>query len=203
MIALIDYGMGNLHSVYNALQKIDCPCVITSDIQVIRSCSGIILPGVGAFKDCMQNLASKNLITCLQEEVAKQKPLLGICLGMQVLFETGYEGECTKGLGFLQGDIVRMQDLSVKIPHIGWNALEVVVEDVLVGKQKHPDFVYFVHSYFAQNYDYKDVVAYSKYGTLKIVAYVHKGNVMGMQYHPEKSGAIGLAMLNKFKEMCV
>ena len=124
MIAIIDYGMGNLKSVYNALVKIGCECKITADKDEIRKADKLILPGVGAFKDCMDNLRKADLVDLIREEAASGKPLLGICLGMQVLFEKGYEGEETEGLGLLKGNVTLMVDPYVKIPHIGWNNLE-------------------------------------------------------------------------------
>lgn len=201
MIALIDYGMGNLHSVYNALKSIDCDCIITSDIHTIKQCKGIILPGVGAFKDCMNNLNELNIIPTLLEEVSKGKPLLGICLGMQVLFERGYEIEECNGLGILKGEVTFLDDTSLKIPHMGWNKLIQVKEDnVLTNKDV---YAYYVHSYRVINYEDEDLVAYSMYGNFKIPGYIRKNNILGMQYHPEKSGKDGLCMLEKFKEMCL
>lgn len=198
MIAIIDYGMGNLNSVYHALTYIGCECVITDDKELIRKCNGILLPGVGSFKDCMDNLAKHNLIDFLIDEANSGKPFLGICLGMQVLFEKGYEVEERNGLGLLKGEIVKMVDDKVKIPHIGWNLLEG--NHALINDIDNP-FVYYVHSYYAQNYDEKDIVAISSYGSLKIPGFVKKDNVMGTQFHPEKSGEVGLAILRKFKEM--
>lgn len=203
MIVIIDYGMGNLKSVYNALIKIGCECKISSDIEDIRKADGLILPGVGAFKDCMDNLKKANLIEVIKEEAAKGKPLLGICLGMQVLFEKGYEGEGADGLGILKGEIVKMLDNNVKIPHIGWNNLEKNREDELLEGLKEDAFVYYVHSYYAQGYDDVDLVGYSEYGTMKIPGLVRKNNVMGAQFHPEKSGEIGLGILRNFKELIV
>lgn len=202
MIAIIDYGMGNLHSVKNALMKIDCECIITNKKEEIQQADGIILPGVGAFYDCMKNLKAADVIDVMKEEVAKGKPLLGICLGMQVLFETGYEVEKCEGLGFLKGFVTLMEDDSVKIPHIGWNKLEMNQEDILIKPSLKDKYVYFVHSYYAQGYDENDLIAYAEYGNLKIPAYVRKANVMGMQYHPEKSGEDGLQMLEQFKQLC-
>ena len=201
MIVIIDYGMGNLKSVYNALIKIGCECKISSDIEELRKADGLILPGVGAFKDCMDNLKNANLIEVIREEAAKGKPLLGICLGMQVLFQKGYEGEGGEGLGILKGEIVKMVDPNVKIPHIGWNNLEKNREDELLEGLKEDAFVYYVHSYYAQGYDDADLVGYSRYGTLKIPGLVRKNNVMGAQFHPEKSGEIGLKILKNFKEL--
>jgi glutamine amidotransferase len=201
MVVIIDYGMGNLKSVYNALIKIGCGCKISSDIEELRKADGLILPGVGAFQDCMDNLKKSNLIEVVKEEAAKGKPLLGICLGMQVLFQKGYEGSETEGLGILKGDIVKMVDPNVKIPHIGWNNIEKNREDELLKGLKEDAFVYYVHSYYAQGYDDDDLVGYSRYGILKIPGVVRRNNVMGAQFHPEKSGEIGLEILKNFKEM--
>lgn len=201
MIVIIDYGMGNLKSVYNALKKIECECIISSDINEIRNAKALILPGVGAFPDCMDNLQKANLIDVIKEEVAKGKPLLGICLGMQVLFEKGFEGEEREGLGLLQGEIRKMVDPAVKIPHIGWNNLEKNREDELLKGIEANSFVYYVHSYCVQNYQNEDLVAYSNYGIIKVPGLFRKGNVMGAQFHPEKSGEIGLSILKNFKEL--
>ena len=146
MVVIIDYGMGNLKSVYNAMKKIECECMISSNIEDIKNASGLILPGVGAFKDCMDNLEKANLIQVIREEAKNGKPLLGICLGMQVLFERGYEAEEREGLGLLKGEIRKMVDPNVKIPHIGWNNLEKNREDDLLNGLKDNAFVYYVHS---------------------------------------------------------
>ena len=201
MVVIIDYGMGNLKSVYNALNKIGCRCKVSSEVRDIRTASGLILPGVGAFKDCMDNLTKSNLDQILKEEVEKGKPLLGICLGMQVLFEKGYEGEERAGLGLLKGKIVRMEDPNVKIPHIGWNNLEKNREDELISISEKASFVYYVHSYYAQDYNDEDLVGFSYYGSLKIPGLVIRKNVMGAQFHPEKSGEAGLNILRNFKEL--
>lgn len=202
MIAIIDYGMGNLHSVYNALRKIHCDCMITADKEMLKKADGLILPGVGAFYDCMENLRRSDLIETIYAECAKGKALLGICLGMQVLFEKGYEVKTCNGLGLLKGSVVLMQDTSVKIPHIGWNRLEKNQEDVILDSLDHLPFVYFVHSYFVSGYEDEILIAYAEYGNLKIPAYVRQGNIMGMQFHPEKSGEDGLAILKQFKMIC-
>ena len=201
MVVIIDYGMGNLKSVYNALKKLECECKISSDIEEIRKADKLILPGVGAFKDCMDNLNKAGLPDVIREEVAKGKPLLGICLGMQVLFQKGFEGEECEGLGLLQGEVRLMEDPDVKIPHIGWNNLEKNRDDDLLNGLNDKPFVYYVHSYRATGYRDEDLVGFSTYGSLKIPGLVRKGNVIGAQFHPEKSGEIGLQILKNFKEM--
>lgn len=201
MVVIIDYGMGNLKSVYNALKKLECECKISSDIEEIRKADKLILPGVGAFKDCMDNLNKAGLPDVIREEAAKGKPLLGICLGMQVLFEKGFEGEECEGLGLLQGEVKLMEDPAVKIPHIGWNNLEKNRDDDLLRGLKDNAFVYYVHSYRATGYRDEDLIGFSTYGSLKIPGLVRKNNVIGAQFHPEKSGEIGLQILKNFKEL--
>ena len=201
MVVIIDYGMGNLKSVYNALKKLECECKISSDIEEIRKADKLILPGVGAFKDCMDNLNKAGLPNVIREEVAKGKPLLGICLGMQVLFQKGFEGEECEGLGLLQGEVRLMEDPDVKIPHIGWNNLEKNRDDDLLNGLNDKPFVYYVHSYRATGYRDEDLVGFSTYGSLKIPGLVRKENVIGAQFHPEKSGEIGLQILKNFKEL--
>lgn len=201
MIAIIDYGMGNLHSVENALKKLNCVCKITKDIEEIRNADKLILPGVGAFPDCMKNLQESGVLDTLKEEVlVNKKPLLGICLGMQALFEESEEGTITKGLGFLKGRIVKMVDPDVKIPHIGWNLLEQNQEYPLFQRLSRHPFVYYVHSYYAQGYEETDLLGYSCYGKLKIPGLVRHENILGAQFHPEKSAEDGLAILTYFKE---
>ena len=201
MIAIIDYGMGNLHSVENAFKYIKAECVITNDIETIKQADKLVLPGVGAFPDCMKHLHEMHLFEVIKEEVlVKQKPFLGICLGMQALFEDSYEMEYTKGFGFLKGSITKMEDPNVKIPHIGWNLLEKNQDCNVFDAMNEQPFVYYVHSYRATNYDPQDLLAYSQYGDLKIVGMVKKANIVGCQFHPEKSGSDGLAILKWFKE---
>lgn len=200
MIAIIDYGMGNLHSVKNALDHLGIENIITSDIHVIQSAEKLILPGVGAFYDCMENLRSKGLIEVILERVSAGVPLLGICLGMQVLFEDGYEVEHVKGLGLLKGSVTLMEDPNVKIPHIGWNALNFNHRTSLQKYLSKTPFVYFVHSYRATQLDDANLIAYANYGSLRIPALVQKGNVVGAQFHPEKSAEDGLTILKWFEE---
>ena len=204
MIVIIDYGMGNLSSVKNALDFLGLESKISSDIEEIRNASGLILPGVGAFPDAMDTIERLSLDKIIREEVAKNKPLLGICLGMQLLFENGFEGLERKGLGLLKGSIVKMKDdkkNNIKIPHIGWNNLIYSKKDELFNSIEEGKFVYYVHSYFVQDYNDEDLVAYSEYGVNKIPGVVRCKNVMGAQFHPEKSGTVGLDILKNFGEL--
>lgn len=204
MIVIIDYGMGNLSSVKNALNFLELENKISSDEEEIRNANGLILPGVGAFPDAMETIERLSLDKIIKEEVANNKPLLGICLGMQLLFENGFEGLERKGLGLLKGSIVKMKndkENNIKIPHIGWNNLIYNKKDELFNSIEEGKFVYYVHSYFAQGYDDDDLVAYSEYGENKIPGVVRCKNVMGAQFHPEKSGTVGLAILKNFGEL--
>ncbi len=204
MIVIIDYGMGNLKSVKNALDFLGLESKISSDIKDIQNADALILPGVGAFPDAMDTIEKLSLDKIIKEEVSKNKPLLGICLGMQLLFEKGFEGIERNGLGLLKGNIVRMDDdkeNNIKIPHIGWNDLIYNKEDELFNAIEEGKFVYYVHSYFVQSYNDDDLVAYSEYGDNKIPGVVRCNNVMGAQFHPEKSGTVGLAILKNFGEL--
>lgn len=201
MIVIIDYGMGNLHSVENALKKLEVPCKVSSDPQDLIAADKLILPGVGAFPDCMKNLAASGVLETLKDEVMnKKKPLLGICLGMQALFEESEENQMTKGLGFLKGRITLMKDDSVKIPHIGWNLLEQQQPHEIFDRLSKEPFVYYVHSYAASDYEKSDLIASSGYGSLCIPGLVGHGTVLGAQFHPEKSASDGLAILRYFVE---
>ena len=211
MIVIIDYGMGNLKSVYNALKKLDIPCMISSNIEDINNALALILPGVGAFPDAMDNLNKYNLVSVIRKKVSEGCPLLGICLGMQMLFEKGYEGAEKEGLGFIKGTVKLMEPVEtmetietvkkVKVPHIGWNRLEIVQDNPLLNNLKEESFVYYVHSYCATGVSEEDLVAYSEYGGMHLTGLVSKGNVMGAQFHPEKSGEVGLEILRNFWEM--
>lgn len=202
MIVIIDYGMGNLKSVYNALKKLDFSCKISGEIKEIRNADKLILPGVGAFKDAMDNLQKLGLIEVIKDKVNEGTPLLGICLGMQMLFDKGYEGEIRDGLGFIKGEIRLMEPKDhVKIPHIGWNNLEINKENILLSELEGDKFVYFVHSFMATNMNSENLVAHAEYGNMKIPALVSMENVYGAQFHPEKSGETGLNILKKFGEM--
>ncbi|MEG0615154.1 MAG: imidazole glycerol phosphate synthase subunit HisH [Oscillospiraceae bacterium] len=195
MIAIIDYGAGNIFSVKNALDFIGLPNILTSDKAEISKADGIILPGVGAFPNAMKMLNNSGLTDLIKEE-AKKKPFLGICLGMQMLFEKGYEFSETDGLGLIQGSVEKMKSNSLRIPHIGWNKLDIANDCPLLKNIGENEYVYFVHSYKA-NCDIKNVSAYCDYGS-KVPALVFKDNIFGAQFHPEKSGKTGLKILKNF-----
>ena len=199
MITIIDYGMGNLKSVYNALKKVNFDCQISSEVTDIEMADKLILPGVGAFKDAMDNLQNLDLILPIRKKVNDGCPLLGICLGMQMLFEEGYECELRKGLGFIGGKIKLMNSKeNLKIPHIGWNRLEFNRENKILNNINKESFFYYVHSFMATEMIDENLIAYSKYGDINIPGIVNKGNVYGMQFHPEKSGEVGLKILKNF-----
>ena len=199
MITIIDYGMGNLKSVYNALKKVNFDWQISREVTDIEMADKLILPGVGAFKDAMDNLQNLDLILPIRKKVNDGCPLLGICLGMQMLFEEGYECELRKGLGFIGGKIKLMNSKeNLKIPHIGWNRLEFNRENKILNNINKESFVYYVHSFMATEMIDENLIAYSKYGDINIPGIVNKGNVYGMQFHPEKSGEVGLKILKNF-----
>ncbi|MBQ8267852.1 MAG: imidazole glycerol phosphate synthase subunit HisH [Clostridia bacterium] len=202
MIAIVDYGVGNLFSLISSFKKIGADIVVTSDPEVIKAADRIILPGVGAFEDAAKKLRDSGLDEVIISETQKGKKLMGICLGMQMLFEKSYEYGEHKGLGLLKGSIVPMKDsipADLKIPHIGWNALHFTRESDLFKYISANDCVYFVHSYYATDCD-DSVIATSEYGK-ELTAAVQKGNIMGCQFHPEKSGEVGLNILRAFCEM--
>lgn len=198
MIAIIDYGAGNLFSVKNALDFLGFENKITSSEEDLKVADRLILPGVGAFPDAMRMLGESGLIGVIKEEV-KKKPLLGICLGMQMLFEKSYEFGETEGLGLIKGSVKLMIPKDLAIPHIGWNSLEFNKPCKLLENVKNGEYVYFVHSYAAECSS-NNVAAYCDYG-MKVPALVFEGNVYGAQFHPEKSGETGLNILRKFESL--
>lgn len=201
MIVIIDYGMGNLHSVQNALDKLGVENVISREPETILNADKLILPGVGAFADCMKNLEEYGLVDVIKKAVNEKKtPLLGICLGMQALFSSSMENGYTKGFGFLQGDIVLMEDTNVRIPHIGWNDLKKAQDHPIFSLISTQPYVYYVHSYYATNMNKMDLIGYSNYGSLIIPGLVGHANVLGCQFHPEKSAEDGLKILKYFVE---
>ena len=198
MIAIVDYGAGNIFSVKNAMDYLGLPAELTSKADDIRNADGIILPGVGAFPWAMNMLTKSGLVEVIKEEAVK-KPFLGICLGMQLIFSKGYEFEETDGLGLIDGQVRLMTPEGLSIPHIGWNKLEKNRECALLNGLGDDEYVYFVHSYAAECAD-EDVAAYCEYGK-RVTALVNRGNVYGAQFHPEKSGKTGLKILSNFAEL--
>ena len=196
MIAIVDYGVGNLFSLKCSLDAIGAEAVVTGDAAVLRNAGKIILPGVGAFEDAARKLQSTGLDTVIKEEAAAGKPILGICLGMQLLFEKSYEFGEHQGLGLIPGSVVPMAGFipaKLKIPHIGWNALRFQKSSPLFRFIREGDYVYFVHSYFAAHCN-EFVIADTEYGQY-LTAAVQNKNVFGCQFHPEKSGTVGLNIL--------
>ena len=202
MIAIIDYGIGNLFSVVSSFKYIGADAIVTSDPEKIKECDRILLPGVGAFEDAAKKLRETGLDKVIIKEAEAGKPILGICLGMQMLFEKSYEYGEHNGLGLLKGRVIGMQgviDEKLQIPHIGYNDLIFKKNHPLLKYINEGDFVYFVHSYYAVDCD-DSLVAYAEYDK-DITAIVAKDNVMGCQFHPEKSGEVGLNILRAFCEM--
>ena len=200
MIAIIDYDAGNIKSVENALLSQGIDNVVTSDPEVIRAADRVILPGVGAFGDAMNKLAERNLINVIRE-VAAEKPFLGICLGLQLLFDSSEEAPGVKGLSVLPGQIVRIPEGGGrKIPHIGWNDLHFPKESKLFKGIPEESYVYFVHSYYLQAGNVGDVAATTEYG-VTIHAAVEHDNLCACQFHPEKSGDVGMQILRNFAAM--
>lgn len=198
MIAIIDYDAGNLRSVEKALHSLGEEAVVTRERDVILNADKVILPGVGAFGDAMKNLHRFGLVEVIKEVVAKGTPFLGICLGLQLLFERSDESQGVEGLGILKGEILRIPESEgLKIPHMGWNSLDITPGAALFqGIGEHP-YVYFVHSYYLKAADESVVAATTEYST-HIHASVEKDNVYACQFHPEKSGRTGLAILKNF-----
>lgn len=195
MIGIIDYGAGNLFSLKNALDFLGLQNMITSDAEEIRRADQLILPGVGAFPDAMRMLERSGLTETIVEE-ADKKPLLGICLGMQLLFEYGHEFETVKGLGLIPGEVRRIEAPGLKIPHMGWSDVKIENECELSKGIMEGDRFYYVHSYKAVT-EKQHVSLYSEYGEC-IPGLVFRGRVFGTQFHPEKSGEIGLKLLQNF-----
>lgn len=202
MISIVDYGVGNLFSLKCSLAAIGEEVTVTGDPQALRRSGKLILPGVGAFQDAADKLRSTGLDAVIREEAARGKPILGICLGMQLLFEKSYEFGEHRGLGLIPGTVVPMAGFipeALKIPHIGWNALRLRKESPLFRYIQDGDFVYFVHSFFAAQCD-SYVIADTEYGQT-LTAAVQKENVYGCQFHPEKSGNVGLNILRAFAQL--
>ena len=202
MIAIIDYGVGNLFSLRSSFAAIGQEAAVTNDIEEIRRADRLILPGVGAFRDAAEKLRATGMDRAVKEEAAKGKPLLGVCLGMQMLFERSYEYGEYEGLGLLKGEIRPIREripAGLKIPQMGWNALKIVKDSPLLKHTREGEYVYFVHSYSAVDCG-ESLLAVTEYGA-DLTACVGKGNVFGCQFHPEKSGEVGLRILKAFCEL--
>lgn len=202
MIAIIDYGVGNLFSLKSSLREIGAEAVVTSDETVIAAADRIILPGVGAFEDAARKLRESGMAEVVKREAAAGKPMMGICLGMQLMFDVGYEYGVHEGLGLIRGSVRPIADVipeGYKIPHIGWNLLRFKRESPLFKYIREEDYVYFVHSYYAAECD-DSVIAVTEYGA-ELTAAVANGNVYGCQFHPEKSGEVGMKILKAFMEL--
>ena len=202
MVAIIDYGVGNLFSLKSSLKEIGAEAVVTSDEKVIAEADRIILPGVGAFEDAARKLRDSGMAEVVKREAAAGKPMMGICLGMQLMFDVGYEYGVHEGLGLIRGSVRAIADVipeGYKIPHIGWNLLKFKKESPLFKYIKEDDYVYFVHSYYAAECD-ESGSAVTEYGA-ELTAAVANGNVYGCQFHPEKSGEVGMKILKAFMEL--
>ena len=202
MLAIVDYGVGNLYSLSSSLKCVGMEQVIATEPEQLRKADRIILPGVGAFEDAARKLAQSGMRETVLEEAAKGKPLLGICLGMQMLFEKSYEYGEHAGLGLIPGVVCPLAgdiDAGLKVPHIGWNRLDVIKDDPIFKYFGNGQHVYYVHSYYAKDCA-EHTLATSEY-SIPVTGMVRKGSVYGAQFHPEKSGAAGLSLLRAFAEM--
>jgi len=203
MIAVIDYGMGNLRSVQKAFEAVDATAKITSDPMTIQSADSVVLPGVGAFKDCMDNLTRLNLVEAIHKTIKSGKPFLGICLGLQLLFDQSHEFGVINGLGVLPGKVVRFDagnDPGMKVPHMGWNTVTVNSSSPLFDPGSDPSYFYFVHSYYVVPQDSEIIATTTRYG-VEFVSGIEQDNIHAFQFHPEKSQKTGLALLRKFSQL--
>ncbi len=202
MLAIIDYGVGNLFSLMSSLKAIGVNAVITGEPKVIEKADRLILPGVGAFGDASEKLKTSGLVDIIKNKVEKGTPLMGICLGMQLLFEKSYEYGEHEGLGLIKGSVIGMEGTipsNLKIPHIGWNELKFTKKSPIFKYINEGDCVYFVHSFYAVDCE-DSLIATTDYGK-DITAAVGTGNIYGCQFHPEKSGSVGLKILKAFSEV--
>ena len=201
-IAIIDYGMGNLHSAAKALEKVGAQVAVTRDPELVRQADKVILPGVGAFGDCMKNLNERGLAPVIHEVIAAGKPFLGICVGLQMLFEGSEEDPGVAGLGIFKGLVRKIVAPGLKVPHMGWNSLALQAASPLFQGLPPAAYVYFVHSFHAVPTDESCITAVTDYGG-QVTAAVGRGLVQAVQFHPEKSSAVGLKILANFKEMSI
>ena len=203
MIAIVDYGVGNLFSLSSSLKALGLETEVTRDASRLRAADRIILPGVGAFGDAKAKLDDTGLVPVIREQAAR-KPLLGICLGMQLLFDRGFEYGEHPGLGLVPGQVVdlhnELEDKTLKVPHMGWNSLQIVKDDPLFKYFQDGEHVYYVHSFYAKDCA-ASTLGTSRYGNVAVTGAVRSGNVWGTQFHPEKSGDTGLRLLRAFAEL--
>lgn len=201
MIAIIDYGVGNLRSVEKAIEQVGGKSIVTADLQLLRQADAVILPGVGAFEEAMNKLEQSGTIDILREAINANKPFLGICLGMQMLFEYSEEGTGkVPGVGIFQGSVKKFtveKCGQLKIPQIGWNNINIKSDNALLGQINNNEYFYFVHSYYVESNERSIVAATADYG-FEFDAAIASGNVFATQFHPEKSGAVGLKLLKNF-----
>ena len=201
MISIIDYGLGNLKSVHKALNSLGFTSKITSSIKDINNCNGIIFPGVGSFGDCMKELDNRGLINSLKKSISSGKPFMGICLGLQILFERSEESPNVEGLSILKGEISKIKfDKDLKVPHMGWNKINIIKDSSILQGINSDAWMYFVHS-FKFNNDFKITDSVSSYGEI-FSASINKDNIFATQFHPEKSSEIGLTILKNFADLC-
>jgi glutamine amidotransferase len=201
MIRIVDYGMGNLRSVQKACEKLGVAAEIVTSPEQIASAEKLILPGVGAFRDAIHELERLSLVDPIREHIQKDKPFLGICLGLQMLFDVSYEDGEWKGLGVLAGDVVRFPPSpELKVPHMGWNTLDVVKDNPLLGGLPPEPSVYFVHSYYVRPQDESVIAAQTNYG-VRFTSMIRRNNMFATQFHPEKSQKVGLKLLENFASL--
>ena len=202
MIAIIDYDAGNIQSVYKALKYVGCDCIVTKDKNEIMNAQGAILPGVGSFGNSMENMNKNGLTETVREFIETKKPFLGICLGLQLLFPESEESPNVQGIDIFKGTVTKIPDGNgLKIPHMGWNSIKLLKKDGIFKGIKDNSYVYFVHSYYL-NAENKDIVAAQTQYGVTIDAAISYENVTATQFHPEKSGEVGLQMLRNFADMC-
>ncbi len=199
MIEIIDYGMGNLRSVQKSLENIGYKAAITSDPEKVAKADGVILPGVGAFADAIDNLKTSGMIEAIWKVVEEGKPFLGICLGMQMLMSVSEENGLHKGLGLIDGEVLKIPS-TVKVPHMGWNSLAINRNHKLLANIQENSYFYFVHSYYVMPKNREYIVASTQYG-IDYCSVIAKENIMGVQFHPEKSSSLGQIILKNFGEM--
>ena len=198
MVTIVDYGSGNLRSVQKSFERLGSEVLVTSDPGRISEADKLVLPGVGSFGDAMQALHTRQLVSPIKDFIQADRPFLGICIGLQLLFETGWEGGCNAGLGVLPGEVKRLNvPAGTKVPHMGWNTINLNKDDTIITNSFDKKDFYFVHSYIFQNIKKSDVLAFTLYGQ-KFPSIVKKGNIYGVQFHPEKSHKHGLNLIKNY-----